>query len=386
MSDNPRVFCSHNSVDKPMVKRIAKKLADAGIEPWVDQWEISAGDDFAAKIGEGLRQCDVGLIFFSSKTMESKWVDAEVGALVYRMIEDGKQVIPVMIDADAPIPELLRPRARLGVEQIDQLIDAVYNRADKPAVRTARPRTPTTNFTIRLQPSEEKKVIVEAELDGEAVSDPLTCSPGADFTFSYRDFISTSLPGSRMAPADVAVEKKTGELKKLGRALGEMVFPGEVGQTLATAIDKARTSGRAVRLSFETDDSALLSLPFEAAELPHGVVPPCFPTYAWCACTREPASSRWNPWPAPSGSWRRWARRTRRLPAARCWITRPRCKPSWTPLPRPGCTAPPAPRYWRWAITRRSRKPWRPGVTTCSTYPAMAGPASSRWKMRTAGP
>ena len=45
MDRNPKVFCSHRSVDKPRVKEIAAKLAAAGIDPWVDQWEIAPGED-----------------------------------------------------------------------------------------------------------------------------------------------------------------------------------------------------------------------------------------------------------------------------------------------------------------------------------------------------
>lgn len=34
MTDQIKVFCSHNSVDIPRVKAVAEQLAAAGIDPW----------------------------------------------------------------------------------------------------------------------------------------------------------------------------------------------------------------------------------------------------------------------------------------------------------------------------------------------------------------
>ena len=45
MAENVKVFCSHSSADKPRVRAIAEQLAAAGIDAWVDQWEIAPGDD-----------------------------------------------------------------------------------------------------------------------------------------------------------------------------------------------------------------------------------------------------------------------------------------------------------------------------------------------------
>ena len=54
MARNLKVFCSHRRKDKPTVKDVARKLAEAGIDPWVDEWEIKPGEDFVAAINRGL--------------------------------------------------------------------------------------------------------------------------------------------------------------------------------------------------------------------------------------------------------------------------------------------------------------------------------------------
>src|SRR5580692_1085123 len=125
MARNLKVFCSHRSKDKPTVKEVAAKLAAAGIEPWRDEWEILPGSDFVAAINRGLETCDAGLVFFSNEVEAGKWVQAEISALTVQAIDDGKPLIPILLDRDVPVPPLLRARSRLGVEQISELIDAI---------------------------------------------------------------------------------------------------------------------------------------------------------------------------------------------------------------------------------------------------------------------
>ena len=43
--------------------------------------------------------CDVGLVFFSKRAHDAKWFREEVSVLVHEMIEKGRRLIPVMIDA-----------------------------------------------------------------------------------------------------------------------------------------------------------------------------------------------------------------------------------------------------------------------------------------------
>lgn len=127
-----KVFCSHRSTDKPAVEDFARRLRDRGIDAWLDKWEIQSGHDLVEQINRGLEQCDVGLVFFSSQSSSGKWVSAEVGALISAMVEDGKPIIPVMIDSHAEVPPLLRPRARRGIEEFEQIVDAILNRTRKP--------------------------------------------------------------------------------------------------------------------------------------------------------------------------------------------------------------------------------------------------------------
>ncbi len=100
----PKVFCSHRWADKPRVREVARKLRETGIDAWLDEWEIKPGEDFVAKINDGLASYDVGLIFFSNEVQDGKWVQAEISSITYQAIQEGKPVIPVMLEADVPLP------------------------------------------------------------------------------------------------------------------------------------------------------------------------------------------------------------------------------------------------------------------------------------------
>jgi hypothetical protein len=39
------VFLSHNSKDKPRVRKLAEDLRDAGLRVWFDEWVLKPGDD-----------------------------------------------------------------------------------------------------------------------------------------------------------------------------------------------------------------------------------------------------------------------------------------------------------------------------------------------------
>ena len=137
------VFCSHRGIDKPAVEDFARRLREAGIDAWLDKWEIAPGDNIVARMEEGLRDCDLALIFFSKaydpkRPDEGRWFHAEVRSLISRRIEGGCRVIPVMLDADVDLPVFLKPLARRGIEEFEAIVDAIEGRSAKPVLGAAR--------------------------------------------------------------------------------------------------------------------------------------------------------------------------------------------------------------------------------------------------------
>jgi len=60
-----KVFLSHSTKDKQFVEALAAELKAEKIEPWSCEVDIELGDNFVAKIEEGLRDADLGILFWS---------------------------------------------------------------------------------------------------------------------------------------------------------------------------------------------------------------------------------------------------------------------------------------------------------------------------------
>ncbi len=292
MSQPRRVFLSYRSVDKARVLALATQLNAAGIDAWFDGWEILPGDDFVTKINQGLDSCDVGLIFFSNASLDGKWHQAEINALTVLTVENNRPLIPVLLDLDAKIPALLRSRSRVAADQVQDLIDAIQQRTHKPAPRT-QPQPDPTRFLIRLRDLGGQNLGVSTQLDQQPPNPESTVQPGADFQFSYADFINSRVPGGRITDTRQLAQHRDRELHKLGDAIGRVVFPASAASDLANLLDTAPPSSREVELIFETPDPRLLSIPFEAARLPDGRVPALLPgVFVWRRLGSQPASQK----------------------------------------------------------------------------------------------
>ena len=273
MARTPRVFCSHRSVDKPRVKAVAEQLAAAGIDPWLDEWEIYPGDDIVSKINTGLADSDAALIFFSKRTLESKWVEGEANTLTAQAIEEGKPVIPVMLDPDAPVPPLLRTRKRVNAEDIDTLLDAIHRRSRKPPIAPPPGARRERHLQITINEIASERFLIRAELDGQPVGAEQECQLDADFHFSYRNFVQTTLPGtSRLGPA-AALQQRDRDLLRLGQALGKWLFPMPIHDTFVHLLSEAQGFGSSIELVIAATTPHLLAMPFEAARLPDGRIP-----------------------------------------------------------------------------------------------------------------
>jgi WD40 repeat protein len=102
------VFLSHNSKDKPKVRRLAERLKAAGVRVWFDEWVIQAGDIIALKVDDGLEQSRVLLLCISPAALASGWVALERSTAVHRDPSNaGRRFIPLLL-GDSDLPDTLR--------------------------------------------------------------------------------------------------------------------------------------------------------------------------------------------------------------------------------------------------------------------------------------
>lgn len=84
----PTAFISHATEDKAdFVLPFATALRKNGIEAWVDEWEIRAGDSLVQRIfEEGIRNADVIVVVLSKISTSKKWVREELDAALVKRI------------------------------------------------------------------------------------------------------------------------------------------------------------------------------------------------------------------------------------------------------------------------------------------------------------
>jgi hypothetical protein len=115
----PKVFISHASEDKArFVLAFAARLRAAGIDAWLDRWEMQPGDSLVRKLfDEGLQGADTVIVVLSRFSVEKPWVREELDAAFVKRVHAGAKLVPVVLD-DCEVPFVLRT---LVWERIDDL-------------------------------------------------------------------------------------------------------------------------------------------------------------------------------------------------------------------------------------------------------------------------
>jgi GTPase SAR1 family protein len=102
------VFLSHNSKDKPVVRRLAERLKGAGLRVWFDEWAIKPGDDIYLAVERGLQDSRIQILCLSPAALGSDWVSLERSTVLFRdPANKNRRFIPLLI-AECELPDTLR--------------------------------------------------------------------------------------------------------------------------------------------------------------------------------------------------------------------------------------------------------------------------------------
>ena len=178
-----KVFLSYRSVDRQRVLIVAEALRAAGIDAWLDTWEILPGDNFVARINQGLDECDCGVVFLSNESLAGAWHQEEITILKSLAVDEKRPLIPVLLDAGVKVPPILRVHSRISAEQIPQLIAAIYGRTSKPGLGPVLTAPAHTRFSIHLRELAGQKIGITARVN-ERIVPEVSIQPGAAFQFS----------------------------------------------------------------------------------------------------------------------------------------------------------------------------------------------------------
>jgi hypothetical protein len=151
---NPQVFVSHASDDKPFVLPFAQRLRDAGIDAWVDKWEIQPGDPLIRRIFEqGIGRADTVIVVLSRSSVVKRWVQEEMDTAAVRRIENQTRVIPVRLD-DCDVPVAFQSLRWITITDRDnydaqfrEIVNAIYGVTERPLLGD-----PPAHITATVRP------------------------------------------------------------------------------------------------------------------------------------------------------------------------------------------------------------------------------------------
>ena len=95
------VFLSHSSVDKPRVEELARRLKQAGIEPFLDKWNLIPGQPWQEALEEALGQSAACAVIIGSGPF-GPWHHEEMRAALEHRVSGSRgkfPVIPVLLPA-----------------------------------------------------------------------------------------------------------------------------------------------------------------------------------------------------------------------------------------------------------------------------------------------
>jgi hypothetical protein len=111
--DNPTVFFSYSRADSDFVLRLAKDLRSEGVNLWIDQLDIAAGDRWDRAVEDALGAAPCLLVVLSPASVESHNVMDEVSLA----FDERKKIVPVLA-RECTIPFRLR-----RLQNIDFTVD-----------------------------------------------------------------------------------------------------------------------------------------------------------------------------------------------------------------------------------------------------------------------
>ncbi|MHC5763892.1 toll/interleukin-1 receptor domain-containing protein, partial [Nostoc sp.] len=108
MNDQPEfdVFLAHNSLDKPFVRDIAKRLRRSRLKPWLDEEAILPGQIIQEEIQKIIPRIKAAA-FFIGKHGLGRWQKVELRSLYTQCVEKGIIVIPVLLPDVSKFPSEL---------------------------------------------------------------------------------------------------------------------------------------------------------------------------------------------------------------------------------------------------------------------------------------
>jgi hypothetical protein len=106
----PDLFVCHNSRDKTFVKDLARDLTKFGIDPFLDVWEVEAGDSLHQSLNIALSKSRFIGVIVSPAFARSDWAMDELSETLAREKRTKSKVVIPILYKKAPLPPFLADR------------------------------------------------------------------------------------------------------------------------------------------------------------------------------------------------------------------------------------------------------------------------------------
>lgn len=121
----PSIFLSHSWEDKFFARKLAEKLAEFGVDVWIDEAELKVGDSLIQKISEAIEKTEYVAVVLSHNSVASPWVQKELSIAMTQEIAGKKvKVLPILLEK-CEIPEFLKDKLYADFTDLDKFDESL---------------------------------------------------------------------------------------------------------------------------------------------------------------------------------------------------------------------------------------------------------------------
>lgn len=147
------VFLCHNSRDKGEVTRLAQRLLELGISPWLDVWALRRDQQLQPQLEKAIESIPC-LVVFVGPNGTGPWQEQEMLAAVQEFVRRKRGVVVALLAGASGHPELplflrdfprvdLRTRSAGGEPGLRELVAGIFGIPLESIVGSLDPRTVT---------------------------------------------------------------------------------------------------------------------------------------------------------------------------------------------------------------------------------------------------
>lgn len=120
-----KIFLSHKSDDKSIVRRFHNLLEVLGFEPWFDESSLPPYNSVYRGIADGMRESCACVFFITQHFVDKEYIKEEINLAKQVQISKGEElfrIIPIVLGKDVIVPEIIRDTTTCAV--FDNELDA----------------------------------------------------------------------------------------------------------------------------------------------------------------------------------------------------------------------------------------------------------------------